>query len=150
MRGCAHANTYSVCMRACVHVNSKQKHHVPMSQRCVIKYNPLRYMRVRVSVCVCACVHGNRRFWHLIANDRRPRQNFECKQEKGKCRHCRSHVNFPCIITPYFERFMLTTNAEKCNSHLFAPHIAKNYSWEFIIMQGRPFIVHSPRTISLI
>lgn len=39
-----------VCMRACVHVNSKQKHHVPMSQRCLIKYNPLRYMSVCVRV----------------------------------------------------------------------------------------------------
>lgn len=31
--------------------------------------------------------------------------------------------------------------------HFFAPHFAKNYSWELIIMWRRHFPVHSPRTI---
>lgn len=99
-------------------------------------------------VCECMCVHvcRNERLRLFPANDRRSRQNFERIQEKTeKYRHSRQTVlaSLPLALN------VSCTQRMQGNAiyHLFAPHIAKNYSWEFVIMWRRHFPVHSPRTI---
>lgn len=109
------------CVPACLHVNSKQKHHDPKGQRRVIKYKPLRYTSLYVHMYV------ERTSWLFLAREEGPQVWLQTRQRK-KAATAAVTQTFPAPL-PLAWNVSCAGNAEKCNS---SP-LCSTYCWNSLM-----------------